>query len=85
MFVGGLPPDASEDSVREMFSEFGRVHSVRLATDVFTGKCRGFGFIEMEGHEGRAAITALDGKTIGDKSLRVRFEDPRGSRGRRRR
>lgn len=85
MFVGNLPSDASEESVRELFSEFGTVRSIRLVTDVFTGKCRGFGFIEMEGHEARAAIAALDGKTFGGKPLRVRYEDPRGARGRKRR
>ncbi|MCP4700828.1 MAG: RNA-binding protein [Gammaproteobacteria bacterium] len=85
MFVGNLPSDASEESVTDLFSEFGTVRSIRLTTDVFTGKCRGFGFIEMEGHEARAAIAGLDGKTFGGKSLRVRFEDPRVSRGRKRR
>jgi RNA recognition motif-containing protein len=75
MFVGNLPPDASEQTVGELFSEFGKVRSIHLVTDVFTRKCRGFGFIEMEGHEARAAIAGLDGKTFGGKSLRVRFED----------
>ena len=63
MFVGNLPESASEDNVTELFEEFGTVRSIRLASDVFTGKCRGFGFIEMEGHEARAAIAGLDGKT----------------------
>lgn len=84
MFVGNLPADASEETVRALFSEYGTVRSIHLVTDVFTGKCRGFGFIEMEGHEARAAMAALDGKTFGSKSLRVRYEDPRGSRGRKR-
>ena len=84
MFVGNLPPDATEESVKSLFSEYGIVRSITLASDIFTGKCRGFGFIEMEGHEARQAMAALDGKTIGDKSLRVRYEDPRGARGRRR-
>lgn len=75
MFVGNLPTDASEQTVGELFSEFGKVRSIHLVTDVFTRKCRGFGFIEMEGHEARAAIAGLDGKTFGGKSLRVRFED----------
>jgi RNA recognition motif-containing protein len=85
MFVGNLPPDASEDSVSNMFSEFGTVRSIQLTRDVFTGKCRGFGFVEMEGHEARAAMAALDGKTFGSKSLRVRFDDPVKSKRRRRR
>jgi RNA recognition motif-containing protein len=87
MYVGNLPVEASEQSVRELFSEYGTVRSIRLASDVFTGRCRGFGFIEMEGHEARAAIAGLDGKLMGEKSLRVRYEEPRsgGGRGRKRR
>ena len=84
MFVGNLPSEATEDSVRALFSEFGTVRSVRLVTDVFTGRCKGFGFIEMEGHEARAAIAALDGKDFVGKSLKVRYEDPRGAKKRRR-
>jgi RNA recognition motif-containing protein len=64
-----------------MFSEYGTVRSIKIAADVFSGRCKGFAFIEMEGHEARAAIAALDGKTVGDRSLRVNFEDPRGARG----
>lgn len=85
IFVGNLPRDATEKSVQALFSEFGTVRSISVAADIFTGECKGFGFIEMEGHEARAAMSALDGKILGDKSLRVRYEDTRGSRGRRRR
>ena len=85
MFVGNLPTDASEEAVRALFSEYGTVRSIHLVNDVFTGKCRGFGFVEMEGHEARAAMAALDGKTFSGKSLRVRYEDARaGGRGRKR-
>ena len=79
MFIGNLPSDASEDTVNTLFSEFGKVRSIRLVSDVFTGKCKGFGFIEMEGHEARAAIEGLNGKTIGGKLLQVRYDDPRAS------
>ncbi len=85
MFVGNLPADASEQAVGELFSEYGKVRSIQIATDVFTRKCRGFGFIEMEGHEARAAIAGLDGKSYGGKSLRVRFEDTERRPGGRRR
>ena len=85
--IGNLPPDASEDSVREMFAAYGTVRSINVASDIFTGKCKGFGFVEMEGHEARAAQAALDGNLVGggERSLRVRFDDPRAARGRRRR
>ena len=87
MFIGNLPPDASEESVRAMFAAFGTVRSINVASDIFTGKCRGFGQVEMEGHEARAAQTALDGNMAegSERPLRVRFEDPRKVRGRKRR
>jgi RNA recognition motif-containing protein len=85
LFVGNLPPDANEASVREMFSAFGTVRSIDLAADIFTGKCKGFCFVEMEGHEARAAQAALDGSTLENGGfLKVRFEQPRrGGRKRR--
>jgi len=86
IFVGSLPPEATEESVTTLFSEFGKVRSIRLVTDVFSGRCKGFGFLEMEGHEARAAIAALDGKMFGDKNLKVRYEEAKvkGKGGRRR-
>ena len=84
MFVTNLPNGITEDEIRQLFSQYGTVRAIKLATDVFTGRCRGFGTIDMEGHEARAAIAGLDGKTFGDKSLRVRFEDPKARKRRRR-
>ncbi len=81
LFVGNLPNDASEESVRTLFSTFGTVHSIKINADIFTGKCRGYGFIEMEGHEARAAIARLNGQSLNGNLLKVRFEDPpRGGR-----
>ena len=85
LFISNLPGDASEESVRELFSDFGVVRSVSISSDVFTGRCRGFGTVAMEGHEARAAIAGLNGKPVGDQSLKVRFENPKARRGRRRR
>lgn len=81
VFIGNLPPHASEDSVRDLFSEYGTVRSIDVVRDLFTQKCRGFGFIEMEGHEARAAISGLDGKSYDGNVLRVRFGEER-ARGR---
>lgn len=85
LFVGNLPKDASEDSVRALFSEYGTVRSIKINADIFTGICRGFGFIEMEGHEARAAVAELDGKSFGGNFLKIRFEDTRRTGGRSRR
>ena len=78
MFVGGLPVESTEESVTALFEPFGKVRSIKLAADVFSGECKGFAFVEMEGHEARKAIAALDGKMMGSKSLRVQFENPKG-------
>ena len=86
LFISNLPADATEASVSALFAEFGTVRSINLVTDIFSGKCKGFGSVEMEGHEARPAQAALDGKSMGDgdRTLRVRFDDPKASRGRRR-
>jgi RNA recognition motif-containing protein len=85
LFIGNLPADTSEQELEDLFSEFGKVRGSKLVTDVFSGQCKGFGFIEMEGHEARAAIAGLDGKDFKGKSLKVNFETPKagGRRGRR--
>lgn len=85
MFVGGLPIESTEETVSEMFEEYGKVRSIKLAADVFSGKCKGFGFVEMEGHEARAAIAGLDGKMYEGKPLKVKFEEVKGNKGKRRR
>lgn len=77
IFVGNLPSDSSEDAVRQLFSKYGIVRSIEIPADIFTGKCKGFGFVEMEGHHARAAIAELDGKLFGGKPLKIKFEQPR--------
>ena len=80
LFVGNLPSSTTEKELEDLFSQFGTVRSLKLATDVFTSKCKGFGFVEMEGHEARAAITGLNGKDFSGKPLKVNFETPKKSR-----
>lgn len=82
LFVGSLPPTTTEASLTSLFTPYGRVHSIKLVKDIFSGKCKGFGFIEMEGHEARAAIAELDGKPFEGKFISVKFEQEQ--RGRRR-
>ena len=86
IFVGSLAPNTTEETIQALFSEYGTVHSVKLVKDLFSGGCKGFGFLEMEGHEARAAIAGLDGKSFEGNLLKVRFEDVRGKgqKGRRR-
>jgi len=78
-----LPASTTEKELEALFSEFGTVRSLKLVTDVFSGQCKGFGFIEMEGHEARAAIAGLNGKDFNGKPIKVNFESPKvGRRGR---
>ncbi len=85
LFVGHLPPTTTEDSLTTLFSQYGTVRSINLAKDLFSGNCKGFAFIEMEGHEARAAIAGLDGASFEGNMLAVKFEQPRTGRGGRRR
>lgn len=80
IFVGNLSADTTEDDIYSLFSPHGTVRSLRLSTEFFTGKCRGFGFLEMEGQEARAAIGALDGRTFHGRPLRVHDEHCKGGR-----
>ena len=84
LYVGNLPTDATEQSVSDLFSQYGKVRSIQLIADIFSGKCRGFGFVGMEGHEARAAIAALDGNMYCGKPLKVKFEEATTGRGGRR-
>ncbi len=83
LFVGNLPSSSKEIGVNELFSQYGKVRSIKLVMDVFSGQCKGFGFIEMEGHEARAAIAGLNGRDFQGKPLKVGFEVDKSKRGRR--
>ena len=76
IYAGNLPDDSTEKEIIELFSAHGKVRSIKLMQDVFSGKCKGFGFIEMEGHEARAAIAALNGKDFRGKPMKVNEERP---------
>ena len=86
LFVGSLPPTATEESVKTLFSAFGTVRSINLVKDLFSGQCKGFAFLEMEGHEARAAIAELDGKSFEGNFLKVKYEEDKakGRKGKRR-
>lgn len=83
IFIGNLPANTTEKDIQTLFAEFGKVRSTKLVMDVFSDQCKGFGFIEMEGHEARAAIAGLNGKEFNGKPMKVNFETPKpGRRGR---
>ena len=80
LYVGNLPYRANEASVRQLFSEHGRVVSVRLMKDKQTGKRRGFGFVEMPDTDADAAILALNEKEFQQRTLKVREANERTNR-----
>ncbi|MEW8414573.1 MAG: RNA-binding protein [Candidatus Thiodiazotropha sp.] len=83
--VRGLPKTTTEESLTALFAEFGVVRSIKLAKVLFSGDCRGFATLDMEGHEARAAIAALDGRELNGSAIRVGQERPRKGKSRKRR
>jgi RNA recognition motif-containing protein len=79
MMVRNLPPHTTVETLNGLFSEFGAVRSVSLATDIMTGRCGSFGFVHLDEQEPGAALLALNGRHIGDHILRVTFEQKRTS------
>jgi RNA recognition motif-containing protein len=80
LFIGNLPASTTENDLNDLFAKYGTVRSSRLMTDVFSGLCKGFGFVEMEGHEARAAIAGLNGRYFNGNPIKVNFESPRKGR-----
>ena len=81
IYVGNLLRAAKEDEVRDLYSQYGDVTSVRIMVDKFTGQGRGFAFVEMANDEqGRAAIEATNGLDFLGRTLRVSEARPREER-----
>jgi RNA recognition motif-containing protein len=81
IFVGNIAFTASEDDLRELFEQHGTVDKVHLITDRYTGRSRGFGFVEMpNADEGNAAIAALNGASLHNRPLTINEARPREPR-----
>ena len=84
MYVGNLSYEMSEEDLRNEFAEYGEVQSAKIITDKFTGRSRGFGFVEMASDEsGKKAMEALTGKEFEGRELVVNEARPREERSRR--
>jgi RNA recognition motif-containing protein len=81
IYVGNLSYGATEEQVRDLFSEYGRVQSVAMINDRDTGRFRGFAFVEMEDSAANSAINALDGQELDGRTLKVNEARPREDRG----
>ncbi|MDY6854238.1 MAG: RNA-binding protein [Thermodesulfobacteriota bacterium] len=81
IYVGNLPYSVTEDDLRDVFSEFGEVSSVKIITDKFSGQSKGFGFVEMPSNtQANEAINALNESEIKGRRLKVNQAKPRGER-----
>jgi RNA recognition motif-containing protein len=81
IFVGNLSFNTNEDELRQIFEPFGQVDRVSIMTDRDTGRSRGFGFVEMSSNEdGEKAITALNGSSVGGRTINVNEARPKTER-----
>jgi len=82
IYVGNLLFDVTEDELKGLFAPFGQVTEVRLIMDKFSGKSKGFGFIEMPSkEEAEKAIEALNGKDMKGRAMTVNEAKPKVDRG----
>ena len=77
LYVGGLPFSVTDGTLEELFKEHGTVESARVISDKFTGKSRGFGFVEMSNDEqAQKAIEALNETQLEGRTLTVNEAKP---------
>ena len=87
IYVGNLAFATNEDELRKLFEAFGQVDSASVIMDKFSGRSKGFGFVEMsDAAQAQAAIKDLNGKEVGGRPLRVnealpKTDKPRGGGG----
>jgi len=82
LYVGNLPFGVSEEDLKKLFSEAGEVQSVKIIIDQYSGRSRGFGFVEMTSKaEADKAISLLNGKILTDRTLIVNEARPQKQRG----
>ncbi len=83
IYVGNLSFDSSEDDIRKAFEAFGTVNDVKIITDRYSGRSKGFGFVEMANDdEGKTAITEMNGKELDGRALKCDEARPRDEGGR---
>mgnify|MGYP003702314553 CR=1 FL=1 len=81
LYVGNLSFDTAQDKLQELFETHGQVAKVNLITDRYSGRSRGFAFVEMMTEEGaNAAVGALNGQEVDGRALKVAPAKPRESR-----
>jgi len=82
IYIGNLSYDTTEDELRQAFEEYGEVSTVNVISDKYTGKPRGFAFVEMSGKdEASAAIEGLNGRELNGREMNVNEAKPRTNSG----
>jgi cold-inducible RNA-binding protein len=82
LYVGNLSYETTEDILRTLFAEYGEIESVNLITDRYTGRSKGFAFVEMSTEQAaQEAISGLNGKQVGDREIKVENAKPKRDRG----
>ena len=82
LYVGNLAFGATEEDLRKLFSEAGGVQSVKIVTDSYSGRSRGFGFVEMASNaEAEKAVSLINGKTFMERTLIVSEARPQKKKG----
>ena len=78
IYVGNLPYEVTEEDLRQEFAAFGDVMSANIISDRYSGRPKGFGFVEMAAKsEAEAAIAGLNGKTLKERTIVVNEARPR--------
>lgn len=81
IYVGNLSYDTNDNELREAFGAYGTVTDARVIEDKYTGRSRGFAFVEMANKdEGEKAIAEMNGKNLGGRTLTVNEARPREDR-----
>ncbi len=81
IYIGNLSYSTTEDTLKSMFTAFGDVESVKVIKDRFSGRPKGFGFVEMPSNsEADQAIKALNGNRVDGSNIKVRPADSGGKR-----
>lgn len=81
IYVGNMSYSTTEETLRDLFAAYGEVESVSIITDKFTGRARGFGFVEMGSDDGaQSAIAALNGQKVDGRELKVNEAHDRAPR-----
>jgi RNA recognition motif-containing protein len=84
LYVGNLSYETTEDTLRTLFAEYGPIESVNLMTDRYSGRSRGFAFVQMSTDEAaQQAMSGLNGKQVDQREIRVDKANPKPQRERR--